>query len=166
MDAVRSVQEAAWSVDPEVPLAGATDLAEALGQSTRTTRFLTLLLSAFGGLALALCAVGVFGVTAYTSGRRRPEFGVRLALGSSRAEVVRTAVSRSLAPVAAGLIVGLVVAGFGARLLTSVLFGVAPSDPITFALVTGLLATTAVVASVVPAWRASRVDPVTVLSSD
>jgi predicted permease len=166
MDAVRSVQEAAWSVDPEVPLAGATDLAEALGQSTRTTRFLTLLLSAFGGLALALCAVGVFGVTAYTSGRRRPEFGVRLALGSSRAEVVRTAVSRSLAPVAAGLIVGLVVAGLGARLLTSVLFGVAPSDPITFVLVTGLLATTAVVASVVPAWRASRVDPVTVLSSD
>jgi putative ABC transport system permease protein len=166
MNALRAVQDAIWSVDPEVPVAGATDLAEVLGQSTRSTRFVTLLLSGFGALALLLCAVGVFGVTAYTSGRRRPEFGVRLALGSSRGEVVRSAVGRSLAPVAGGLVVGLVAAGLGASVLTSALFGVPPSDPVTFAGVTLVLAVTALVASVVPAWRASRVDPVTVLGSD
>jgi ABC-type antimicrobial peptide transport system permease subunit len=141
-------------------------MADVLGQSTRTTRFLATLLSGFGALALGLSAVGVFGVASYTSGRRRPEFGVRLALGSSRSEVVRGAIVRSLGPVMVGLVAGLAVAAATSRLLTSALFGVRPLDPATFVGVTALLGTVGVVASAIPAWRASRVDPVSVLSSD
>ena len=166
LDAVPGVREAIWSVDPDVPIADVTTLSDALGESTRSTRFVTLLLSAFGALALALCAVGVFGVTAYTSGRRRPEFGVRLALGSSRSQVIWSAARRSLAPVAAGLVVGLVTAALGTRIIASMLFGVAPTDPATFAAVALVLTGTAAAAAVVPAWRASRVDPVAVLGSD
>jgi putative ABC transport system permease protein len=166
MDAARAVQEAVWALDPDVPVSGIADLAEVLGQSTRTTRFLAVLLSSFGALAVGLAGVGVFGVTTYTSGRRRPEFGVRLALGSSRSEVVRSAALRSLAPVAVGLVVGLVVATATSTLLSSVLFGVEPSDPVTFAGVALLLGSVGVLAAVVPAWRVSRVDPVTVLASD
>jgi predicted permease len=166
MDAARAVQEAIWSIDPDVPISGVADMADVLGQSTRTTRFMATLLSGFGALALGLSAVGVFGVASYTSGRRRPEFGVRLALGSSRSEVVRGAIVRSLGPVMVGLVAGLAVAAATSRLLTSALFGVRPLDPITFAAVTVLLGVVGVLASAIPAWRASRVDPVSVLSSD
>ena len=162
----RSVEEAVWAVDPDVPIAGMADLSEVLGESTRTARFLTVLLASFGGLALGLSAVGVFGVASYTSGRRRPEFGVRLALGSSRALVVRAAVTKSLGPVVIGLATGLAAAAAASGLLTSALFGVRPLDPITFAAVTVLLGGVGVLASAIPAWRASRVDPVSVLSSD
>jgi predicted permease len=162
----RSVEEAVWAVDPDVPIAGMADLNEVLGESTRTARFLTVLLATFGGLALGLSAVGVFGVASYTSGRRRPEFGVRLALGSSRTLVVRAAVTKSLGPVVIGLATGLAAAAAASGLLTSALFGVRPLDPITFAAVTVLLGGVGVLASAIPAWRASRVDPVSVLSSD
>jgi hypothetical protein len=166
MDAARAVQEAIWSIDPDVPISGVADMADVLGQSTRTTRFLATLLSGFGALALGLSAVGVFGVASYTSGRRRPEFGVRLALGSSRSEVVRGAIVRSLGPVMVGLVAGLAVAAATSRLLTSALFGVRPLDPATFAGVAALLGVVGVLASAIPAWQASRVDPVSVLSSD
>jgi len=161
-----ALRDAAWSVDPEVPITGMAHLADVLVETTRGTRFLTLLLSAFGALALALCAVGVFGVTAYSSGRRRAEFGVRLALGSSRTSILRSAVLRSLSPVLGGLVIGLLAAALGSGLLESALFGVTASDPITFVAVTLVMAVTAVLASVIPAWRATRVDPVRVLASE
>ncbi len=160
------LRDAVWSVDPEVPITGMAHLSDVLVQSTRGTRFLTLLLSAFGALALLLSAVGVFGVTAYSSGRRRAEFGVRLALGSSRSSILRSAVVRSLTPVCAGLVAGLLGASFASRLLESALFGVTASDPLTFVGVTLVMALTAVAASVIPAWRATRVDPVRVLASE
>ena len=161
-----AVREAVWEIDPEVPLTSIGHLVDILDESTRTTRFLTGLLSSFGILALLLCAVGVFGVTAYTSGRRRPEFGVRLALGSSRGQVVLSGLSRTIGPVMVGLAVGLAAAVSSAGALGSVLYGIEPYDPPTFIGVAALLIMMAAVAAVVPAWRASRVDPVTVLGSD
>ncbi|MDX1396543.1 MAG: ABC transporter permease [Gemmatimonadota bacterium] len=161
-----ALREAVWSVDPNVPITGMDHLADILVESTRGTRFLALLLGAFGALALTLCAVGVFGVTAYTNGRRKAEFGVRLALGSSRGSILRSAVMRSLLPVSGGLAVGLLVAAGASRLLESALFGVTASDPATFAGVTLVMSATAVAASIVPAWRATRVDPVEVLATD
>ncbi|MDX1493523.1 MAG: ABC transporter permease, partial [Longimicrobiales bacterium] len=115
----RAVQEAVWEIDPAVPVSATASLEEILDESTGTTRFLTWLLSSFGLLALLLCAVGVFGVTAYTSGRRKPEFGVRLALGSSRRLVVLAGISRSFGPVVAGLAVGMAGAASSASLLRS-----------------------------------------------
>lgn len=161
-----AIRDAVWTVDPQVPITEMAHLADILVETTRGTRFLTILLSAFGALALVLCAVGVFGVTAYTSGRRRAEFGVRLALGSSRRSILRSAVSRSLVPVAAGLAVGLLAAGLGSDVLESALYGVTASDPATFVAVTIVLGLTAVAASVIPAWRATRIDPARVLASE
>ena len=161
-----AVREAVWEIDPDVPLASVGHLAGILDESTRTQRFLTGLLSSFGLLALLLSAVGVFGVTAYTSGRRRSEFGVRLALGSSRAHVVLSGLSRTINPVVVGLAVGVAAAVSSAGALGSVLYGIEPYDVPTFTGVVALLMVTAVLAAVVPAWRASRVDPVTVLGSD
>jgi ABC-type antimicrobial peptide transport system permease subunit len=95
-----------------------------------------------------------------------PEFGVRIALGSSRAEVLRSALATCLVPVVVGLGVGLGGALLSSAALTSVLFGVTPKDPATFALSAGTLLGVATLAALLPAWRASRVDPVTVLGAD
>jgi putative ABC transport system permease protein len=161
-----AVQEAVWSVDRDVPITGLNELSEVFGASAGTTRFLALLLSSFGALALGLGAVGVFGVTSFTVGRRVPEFGVRIALGSSRGAVLRKALVGSLAPVLWGLAVGMAGAAGATRALRSALFQVAPTDPLTFSLVGTTLLFVAVAASALPAWRASRVDPVSVLNAE
>jgi len=161
-----AIREAVWSIDPEVPIPGMANFEDELVESTGDTRFLTLLLSAFGALALLLSAVGVFGVTAYASGRRRAEFGVRIALGSSYTSILRSAIGRSLTPVAAGLAAGMIGAWFASRWLASELYGVTTSDPTTYAGVAVVMLLTAVLAALAPAWRATRVDPAKVLTSD
>jgi predicted permease len=166
MDHAAALQQAVWSVDPDVPITGLDALSHVFGETAATTRFLTLVLSSFGALALLLGAVGVFGVTAYAVGRRAPEFGVRLALGSSRSGVLAAALATCLAPVAAGLGAGLALAGAASGALRSVLYGVEPSDPVTFAMVAATLLGVAILASLLPAWRASRVDPVEVLNAE
>jgi predicted permease len=165
-DHAAAIHQAVWSVDPDVPISGTEELARVFDRSAATTRFLTLVLGSFGVLALLLGAIGVFGVTAYAVARRIPEFGVRLALGSSRSGVLASALLTCAAPVGVGLLVGTVGAALSSSALRSVLFGVEPSDPVTFALVGGMLLAVALLASLVPAWRASRVDPVRVLSAD
>jgi ABC-type antimicrobial peptide transport system permease subunit len=142
------------------------ELSQVFGHSAATTRFLAIVLGAFGGLALILAAVGVFGVTAYTVGRRTPEFGVRIALGASRMEVLVSALGRSLWPVLVGLLGGLMGAVASTEALGSALYEVEPSDPTTFVGVGLALLVVAAFASVLPAWRASRVDPVAVLNGE
>jgi putative ABC transport system permease protein len=162
----QDLKQAVWAVDPDVPITGLEELATVFGRSAATTRFLAMILTAFGVLALALGAVGVFGVTAYTVSRRTPEFGVRVALGSSRRGVLVTALTTSLAPVTGGLGVGLLAAAGASGALRTALFGIEPSDPVTYLGVGGLLLAVAVLASLVPAIRASRVDPLTALRAD
>jgi predicted permease len=166
LDQAAAIRAAVWAVDPDVPIANMQNLSTRMARSTRSTRFLALLLSSFGAIALALGALGIFGVTSHTVGRRVPEFGVRVALGSSRAGILGAALQRSLRPVGLGLLVGVGGALATSGLLESVLYGVEATDPATLAAVVAILASIATLAAVVPAWRASRVDPVRVLNAD
>jgi putative ABC transport system permease protein len=161
-----AIKEAIWSLDSDVPITGLQDLSTVMRSSTQTTGFIAIILSIFGSMALALGAVGVFGVTAFTVRRRRPEYGVRIALGASRLRLLCSAVAQSLGPAAVGLVAGLAGALAFSDVMKSVLFEVQPTDPATFAGVAFVLLGTAALASAFPAWRASGVDPVEVLNSE
>jgi predicted permease len=161
-----AVRDAVRAVDADAPIAQMDALQTVVGRSAATTRFLTALLLFFGCLAAALGAIGVYGVTAWAVARRTPEFGVRLALGASRAAVLLAATRRGLVPVAMGLSFGAAGALFAGRLLNQLLFQVSPRDPLTILAVTLLLATVALAALLAPAWRATRVDPTRALRSD
>lgn len=161
-----AVQKAIWSVDPDVPISGVDALSHVFDESAASTRFLAVVLGSFGALALLLGALGVFGVTSYVVGQRTGEFGVRMALGSSRRGVLATALATCGPAVLVGLALGLGGAVVSARVLRSVLYGIEPSDPGTFAMVGTTLLVVAVLASLVPAWRASRIDPVRVLKAE
>lgn len=166
LDYAEEVRQAVWEIDHDVPISGMDDLMNVMGRSTRTTRFLTILLSGFGLVALFLGGVGVFGVTTYTVGRRIPEFGVRMALGSSKRGILGTALRRSMVPAFLGLIGGLGVAALSAGVLDSALYEVESLDPATYVAVALTLALVALGAMALPAWRASRVDPVRVLNAE
>jgi putative ABC transport system permease protein len=157
------IQQAVWSVDPDAPLAALRPLSEVFGESVAGDRFVSLLIAAFGFLALVLGALGVYGVTSYATSRRINEFGVRMALGADRSDVVRQAVLEGIAPALAGVVVGIVAALWATTLLANLLYNVAAFDPVTFVAVPAMLTAIATVACAVPAWRASRLDPSTVL---
>jgi ABC-type antimicrobial peptide transport system permease subunit len=113
-----------------------------------------------GALALLLSAVGIYGVMAYSVSQRRREIGVRVALGAARRDITRMVVGQGLRITAFGLVVGLALALGAGRMMRSLLLGVSPSDPLTFAAVAALLLLVAVLACLVPARRAAGVDPV------
>ena len=124
------------------------------------------LLGAFAALALILASIGLYGVLSYSVTQRSREIGLRMALGASASSVIRMIVGRGLALTGAGLVIGLVAAWFATRALKNLLYGVAATDPITFASVASLLAIIALIACWAPARRASRVDPITVLREE
>ncbi len=158
-----AVREAVWSVDEQVPITEMDAMESVVGRSAGTRRFLALLMAGFGGLALLLGAVGVYGVTSYTVARRVPEFGVRRALGAPRTAVLRDALLRGMAPVAVGLVVGVGASLWATGLLEELLFGVGARDPATLAGVAAILGLVGMVATWAPAWRASGVSPIRVL---
>jgi predicted permease len=166
MAAAVAVRDAIRTVETETAVAQLETYDELLGRSAAMTRFVTLLLAFFGLLALLLGAVGVYGVTAFTTARRFPEFGVRLALGASRRSVLESALYRSMRPVFAGVFFGSLAALAAAGVLRSQLFGVEARDPVTFLLVPVLLGIVGMSAILAPAWKASRLDPVTVLRTE
>ena len=141
-------------------------LDQILSESLDRPRFMTTLLGAFSIIALLLAAVGIFGLVSFAAAQRTREFGVRIALGASPRELLGSIVRGALALVAVGLALGL----GGALLLTEVLegllYGVTAADPATFAAVALTLAMTALVATVVPAWRAASVNPVIALRAE
>jgi len=159
-------RQAIWSVDPGVPVTDVDRMERVLDRSSGTARFVALLLSLFGGGALLLGAVGVYGVTAFTMARRVPEFGVRMALGAPRASVLREALTRGMLPVAAGLVVGVVVATMGAGVMEGLLFGVPARAPVSLAGGAGGLALAALAAAALPAARATGVDPARLLREE
>jgi putative ABC transport system permease protein len=124
------------------------------------------LLSLFAGLALLLTGVGIYGVISYNARRRTREIGVRIALGASSGHVLRLITRQGVAPVAIGLVIGVVAATFATGTLESLLFGVTATDPVTFLGVVLVLSGVALAAAYLPARRATRVDPMTSLRED
>jgi putative ABC transport system permease protein len=154
------------SVDPEQPVYDVRTLDAVVDRSLAPRSLQTGLVAAFAGLALLLASVGVYGVMAYAVGQRRREFGVRLALGARRADLVRLVLSRGAALFAGGAAIGLVGAAAGARLLGSFLYEVAPLDPASFAAATLAVLAASMLACGAPARRAASVDPTVALRAD
>ena len=135
-------------------------------ESIRSPRLLAQLLTVFATLALLLAAIGTYGVLASSVAERRREIGIRLALGASRAHLLVTMMMRGLTLAGIGMVVGLVIAVGLNRLLESVLFGVDPTDGVTLAIAIPSVVAIAALASWLPAWRASRLDPNVILRTD
>ena len=131
--------------------------------SVAQPRFTTLLLAGFALLAMSLALVGVYGVMAYAVGQRTREIGVRMALGAERSDVVWMVVRHGVALAGLGIVIGLLGAAAGTRLLERLLFGVSATDPVTFVAAAAALGVASVAATCIPALRAARVAPVTAL---
>ena len=159
------LEAAVHDVDKDVPLAEVKTMEQWVGSALARARFNAMLLSIFGAVALLLAAIGIYGVMSYVVGQRRPEIGIRLALGATGREILQMIVAGGARLVLLGLVIGVPVALGLTRFLTSLLYETSGSDPGTLGAVVGALGSAAVAASVVPAWRASRVEPVEALRS-
>lgn len=155
-----------WDLDPNMPILEAKTMTEMFGDSIARPRFLASLSGAFTICALLIAAVGVYGVSAYWVARRRRELAIRLAVGASPDRLILIVIARSLRLAATGTIAGLVVAAAGARVMTTLLFATDPRDPVTFIGTTVVLGVIAILACLVPALKASRVDPMTTLRAE
>ncbi len=139
-------------------MSGIRTMEEHLSRSLARPRFLSALTAVFGGLALVLALVGIYGVLGYTVTQRTREIAIRSALGARRADVLRLVLSKALLLAGAGVVVGSLLALSLTRLLSGFLFGVSPGDPWTFAAVGALLMLCALVSALIPAIRATRID--------
>ena len=157
------VQRIVEQLDPELPVSDVLTMGQVIGQSTLDANFEATLLLAFAGLSLLLASVGLFGVLSYSVAQRTPEIGIRLALGAQRGALLRLTLLDGLKPAGVGLTLGLAGAAAATRMISSLLYGVAPLDATVFVAVTTLLLAVAGIACLLPAWRASRVDPVIAL---
>jgi putative ABC transport system permease protein len=146
-------------VMPGVSYVSATPLQDILDQNIRSWQLGATMFTIFGGIGLLLAAVGLYAVMAYNTAQRTHELGVRIALGAQPADVVRLVAAGGLRVAVAGVAIGAVVALAAGRFIAPLLFNISPKDPSVFALVTVTLIATALLASLVPAWRATRVDP-------
>ncbi|HVT61428.1 MAG TPA: ABC transporter permease [Thermoanaerobaculia bacterium] len=160
---LREVRRELAALDPRVPLFGVRTLDDLVGAAVAAPRLRTLLLGAFAALALLLAMVGIYGVLAFTAGRRTHEIGIRKALGAQDRAVRRLLLRETMAPAAAGIGIGLLAALPAGRLLSSLLFGMTANDPAVIAAAALALAATALLASYLPARRASRIAPLAAL---
>jgi putative ABC transport system permease protein len=163
---IKSIGAAVSSVDPDLPLAGARTLDEIIDEALAIDRFSMVLFSCFGVLGLVLSAVGIYGVMAFAVAQRTHEFGIRMALGAQRSRVINQVLREGTILALSGAAIGLVGAYFVGRAMQSTLFGVGAIDLRAFGAVSLLLLVAALVACLVPAWRASRVDPLVALRYD
>jgi putative ABC transport system permease protein len=150
-------------IDPEQPVEDVQTMEDVVNATLTSQRFSALLLGLFASVALVLASVGIYSVLSYIVRGRSREIGIRSALGAGRGDVVRLVVVEGMTPTALGIVVGAVVALAAGRLMEKLVFGVSASDPLTLAAVAASLAVVALVASLVPAYRASRLDPCEVL---
>jgi predicted lysophospholipase L1 biosynthesis ABC-type transport system permease subunit len=154
------------AIDASVPVYDLESLTAVVDRATARTRFVLLTLAAAAAIALVVGAVGLYGVIAYVVTLRTRELGLRLALGAAPRGVLGLVVREGVALSAVGVIAGMVVFASIARFMRGLLFGVGPADPLTLVVVAGTLLAVACVASAVPAWRASRIDPLEALRAD
>lgn len=165
-DILEPLQQAVWSVDPKIPLFQIETMEDLVDRRVGSFSLIANLMGLFALLSLFLGAVGIYGVTAFTAGRRTGEIGVRLALGAERGDVVRMVVRQGGKRALVGLALGLTLAYLVAGTLESVLVEVNPRDPVIFAGVAAVLGAVSFLGLWIPAWRASAVNPVGALSSE
>jgi predicted lysophospholipase L1 biosynthesis ABC-type transport system permease subunit len=165
-DAAALVGGEARKLDPSLPVFGIRSFETELGGQLLAQRLGSALLGLFGILSLGLAAVGIYAVVSYSVSRRTREIGIRMALGARAADVRGLVLSQSAAPIAAGLVLGLALGAAEARLLREFLYGVSPFDPLTFAVVSLLLAACGTAAAWLPARRAARIDPMKALRTE
>ena len=163
MALVPAVKQAVAEVDPTTPIAGASTVEQSLDDSVRHLRLYMLLLGAFGAMATLLAAIGIYGVMAYSVAERTREFGVRMALGARTTDVLAMVLGHATRIVAAGVVIGLMTSVFVSRLLQASLFEVTRTDPATYASVSLLLMLIALIACLIPARRATSVNPIVAL---
>lgn len=160
------IEKVIAQMDRDLPVSGVMTLQESLDKSTLDSQFDSLLVLGFAVIALILAAAGLYGVLAYLVTQRTSEIGIRIALGAQRDEVLRLVLFDGIRPALVGLMLGLAASAGLTRLIRSMLYGASPFDPIVIAATTGCLMLTAVAACLVPAWRASHVDPIQALRSE
>jgi putative ABC transport system permease protein len=156
---VPAIRNEVLAMDKDQPISDAATMEELLGSSVSKSRFSALLLAIFAGLALVLASVGIYGVMSYSVTQRSHEIGIRMALGAQRRDVVRMVVVQGMLLSLGGIAVGLVGSFALTRLLSGLLYGVSATDPATFAAIAAILVLVALAACFIPAYRASRVDP-------
>jgi ABC-type antimicrobial peptide transport system permease subunit len=160
------VQRIVQELDHDLPVSDVLTMDQLLGKSTIDESFNATLLVAFAALSLLLAGVGLFGVLSYIVAQRTSEIGIRIALGAQREQVLRLVLLDGLRPALFGLGFGLAASVGAARLIRSMLYGTQPLDPVVFASVAAMLLLVAALACMVPAWRASRLDPMRALRTE
>ena len=160
------IRRAVTALDPDLPVSDIRTLDERLDQSIAQPRVSMMLLGIFALMALVLAAVGIYGVLSYTVTQRTRELGIRMALGAESNSVMRLVVGQAMVPALIGVVLGLAGAWGATRLMSSLLFGVSATDPVTFIAVALFLLAVAALASWIPARRATRVDPLIALRAE
>src|SRR5207237_1862080 len=163
---IAAVQNEVKSLDKDLPTYNIKTLDEYVAASVAQPRFNTLLLAMFAGLALILTAIGLYGVMSYSVTQRTHEIGIRMALGARQPDVLKMVVRQGMTLTVVGIGAGLIGAYFLTRLMSSLLFSVSATDPITFTAIPVVIAGVAVGACFVPARRATKVDPMIALRSE
>ena len=153
-------------VDPDLPVRQLRTLESAMAEGLADRRFLTSLLAGFAAAGTLLAALGIYGVMAFVVGRRTREIGIRVALGAERSAILGSVLREAMGQAAIGLALGIAGAAALGGVLRAQLFGLEPTDPVTFAGACAALLAVALVASAIPAWRAARVDPTVALQSE
>src|SRR5678815_374219 len=161
--AISGLRNELATLDRNLPLADVSTMRERMGQSVGQQRFRTLLLGSFAGFALVLACIGLYAVMSYSVSQRTREIGIRIALGGRPREILILVIRQALVLSCIGMVVGLIAAIALTRAMRALLFEVTPLDPISFAISLGLLAGVAVLASYIPARRATKIDPVAAL---
>jgi predicted permease len=161
-----AVRAALQSLRSDSPFVSVVPLADNVRSDVMPFRLGATLFSLFGALALVLAAVGLYGVLGYFVTERTPEIGIRRSLGASLSSVVMLVIRQGMVPVGAGLLLGLAIAFAGTRYLASLLFGVEARDPVSFAGAAAFLVGVALLATLLPAWRAARIDPMVALRTE
>jgi len=163
---VKEIQEAVWSIDPDLPLADTTTVGELYTKSMARTSFTLVMLCVAGGMALLLGIVGIYGVISYAVSQRTREIGIRMALGAQRETLTSMFVRQGMVLTGVGIAAGIVVAAATMRLMASLLFQVSPVDPSTYAIATICIISIAWLACYLPSRRAAVVNPVNALRAE